>query len=156
MTFEKPALNLKSVILGSAIILGVAASALPEVAEAGPRSHRVSKALDTVAQDIYSLRDLRGPYRRDAEIQRLQEKLDRLEYRTYNHRGRKARRNFNEIQALRSDLSRIEARNNRRITRLEREAYLVPTPEPDVVYIENGPRFGLEISRDGVRLGIER
>ncbi|MEM9044835.1 MAG: hypothetical protein AAGC81_09055 [Pseudomonadota bacterium] len=156
MTFEKPALSLKSAILGSAIILGVAASALPEVAEAGPRSHKVSRALDNVAQDIYSLRDVRGPYRRDQEIQRLQDKLDRLEYRTYKHRGRKARRNLTDIQALRSDLSRIEARNNRRIARLEQQAYPLPAPEPEVVYIENGPRFGLEISTDGFRLGIER
>ena len=156
MTFQKPALSLKSVILGTAIVLGVAASALPEAAEAGPRSHRVSKALNNVAQDIYSLRDVRGPYRRDAEIQRLQDKLNRLEYRSYKHRGRKARRNLDDIQVLRSDLSRIEARNNRRITRLERESYPLPAPEPEVVYIENGPRFGLEISNDGIRLGIER
>ncbi|MEM8790454.1 MAG: hypothetical protein AAGE80_02455 [Pseudomonadota bacterium] len=146
-------MKLHQAILSGALALGIAAAVPAGPAEAGPRAFRVANALDNVANDIYSLRDVRGPYKRGQKIDRLHRRLDRLEYRSARQPSRLARRNEAEIQDLRALLSRVEDRNNRRIAWLEQDAYV---PEPEVVVVESGRRFDFEISSDGIRFGIDR
>lgn len=140
-------------LIGGAILAALAVTLVSTPVHAGPPAKRVSRALDTVASDIYSLRDVRGPFRRDAEIQRLRGRLDRLENRSARQPSRRARRNERAIRRLRDDLWRIEQRNNRRISRLQEDAYY---PEPEPYYIEPAPGLQVEIAQDAIRLGIQR
>ena len=111
------------VIFAATLVLGLTAAVVPRPAEAGPRSARVSSALDGIALRIDDLRSIHNPYQRAEEIDRLQTRLYRLERRSDRQRGRRARRNDHHIHALQTRLAWIERRNDRRIARWERDRY---------------------------------
>ena len=153
-------------IFAGALALVLAAAATPGPAEAGPRSARVAGALDRIAVRVEDVRSIRNPHQRAEEIDRLQARLYRLEQRSARHRGRRARYNENTIYALQNRLARMERRNQRRIVRWERERYYdsqyaYPTypdqiDDSEIVVLDPQRRLDLEITRDGVRVGIDR
>ena len=106
-------------------LLATAALAIATVggvasAEAGARSNRVAERIANIQYQVEDLRSIRSPHRRDAEIDRLQSQLDRLEARSSNQRGRLARQNDAQIDQLQRRLARLERRNDRRGARFDR------------------------------------
>lgn len=107
------------------LLLATAALAIATVggvasAEAGARSNRVAERLANIEYQVEDLRSIRSPHRRDAEIDRLQAQLNRLEARSSNQRGRLARQNDAQIDQLQRRLVRLERRNDRRGGRFQR------------------------------------
>lgn len=148
-----------NILFAATLALGLVATTVPHPAEAGPRSARISAALDRIAVRIDDLRSIHNPYRRAEEIDRLQARLYRLERRSDRQRGRRARGNDHYIDALQARLARVERRNDRRIARQERDWYYAePAPDygSDVVILDRQRRLDLEITRDGVRIGVDR
>ncbi len=142
----------RKTLLGGLVVATLAlAGASP--ADAGQRSARVSDRLDRIEVQINGLREIRDPYVRNAEVDRLQHKLDRLGARSSYQRGRLARYNDDHIAHLQRRLARIERRTDRKIAYRERR-HAKPYRAPQVVYVPR-PRFGLVITDRGVRVGVD-
>ncbi len=106
------------------LAIGAAMLVLPGIAEAAPGSQQIAQRIDRIADKVDRIPDIRGLYRKDAAIDRLQSRLHRLERITDHQRGRRARRNGKQIDRLQRRLRkmerRVEARIERRETRRER------------------------------------
>ena len=100
-------------------VLAVAAAALvlPGSAEAGSGSGEVAIVLGIIADDVDHLPKIRGLRRQDAEIDRLQARLHRLDRISDRQRGRRARRNHAKIDRLQHRLHQMERRIEARIER---------------------------------------
>ena len=96
---------------------------LPASAGAGPRPYEIADRLDRIAYRVERVREIRNPYRQDARIDALQDRLRRLEWISEHQRGRLARANERRIDRLQHRLHRMERRAERRIDRRERRRH---------------------------------
>lgn len=113
-TISRHARNLAA----GALVLGAATVMLPsEVAAAAPGPHRIAERLDHIAYQVQRIPEIRGLRNQDAEIDRLQRRLHRLENITERQRGRRARLTEERIDRLQYRLSRMERRVEARLER---------------------------------------
>lgn len=117
-----PMKRLAKTVAAGLVALGVSMAVLPTAASAhegreGPRA--IAAEIDRVAYEVREIADMRNPYRQDARIDRLQQRLARLEAITEHQRGRLARQNDLRIDRLQARLHRMEYRAERRIDRRE-------------------------------------
>lgn len=106
------------------LAIGAAMLLLPGTAGAAPgphqiAPHQIAQRLDRIAYKADRIPGIRGLYRRDAAIDRLQSRLHRLERITEHQRGRRARRNGHIIDRLQHRLRRMERRIEAKIDRRE-------------------------------------
>ncbi len=99
------------------LAIGATILMLPATAEAGPGPHKIAYKLDRIVYATNQVPGIRGLYRQDAEIDRLQSRLHRLDRISYRQNGRRARRNDATIEHLQHRLRRMERRVEAKIAR---------------------------------------
>ena len=108
----------RNIALGFAA-LSAAVLTLPGNAAAAS-AQRVSDQLNQIAYEVDRIPDIRNLRQQDRAIDRLQEKLDRLDRVTDDHRGKRARANAQQIDRLQHRLARMEYRIEARLDRDDR------------------------------------
>lgn len=119
MTMMKRGLRMaRGAVLG-VLAIGAAMLMLPGTAGAGSSPHKIARQIERIAYKADRIPDIRGLYRKDAAIDRLQSRLRRLERVTDHQRGRRAQRNGRIIDRLQHRLRRMERRIEAKIERRE-------------------------------------
>lgn len=77
----------------------------------------IARKIERVHYRAKDVRQIRDPYERRYEIDRLQSRLKKLRKRTTKYRGKQVRRNLYHIERLLGHLRHVEKKNHKRIHR---------------------------------------